>query len=426
LIGALFITLFVALFFGIPVGFSIILGTIVAISIDGTISLSIVAQRLITGPVSFSLLALPLFVFAGHLMSFGGVSKLMNLANMLLQGMPGATGSIASVGSAFFGAVSGSGVATTAAVGSIIGPEMIKKGYPKGYSASLIGASGTLGVLIPPSIASVIYASIASTSIGSQLLAGALPGISCMLCLVLLNTIMSFSRGYEKSPKKISYTAKQRLNIFAQAIPPLLMPVIILGGIMSGIATPTEAAVIGTVYAIFLSMVIYRKVNFKKLIEVTLKSVETSAMILLIISAATPFAWLLTIKNVPRNLSAMMFDVITIPFFITATVIVLILILGTFVEGISIIILTTPLLLPIMKDIGYDPVHFGVILLMAVNIGAITPPLAVTLYTACSIVDAKIEEVFPDIFYILLAMILAVIIVTMFPGLSLWLPNLML
>ncbi|WP_249871639.1 TRAP transporter large permease [Oceanobacillus saliphilus] len=419
----LFITFFVSMFLGIPIAFSMILSVIAAVIFEGNIDLTIVVQRLVNGGASFTMLALPLFIFAGNLMMYGSTSRLMNFANMLIGRIPGSIGTVGVVGSAFFGSVSGSGVATTAAVGSIVAPEMVKQGYRKGYTASLLAASGTLGVLIPPSIVAIVYGSIASTSIGKQLIAGAGPGFLIMLALIGLNTIIALRKGIGNQKHK--YSAKEKVKITLDVIPPLLMPIIIFGGIMSGLITATESAVIATVYALILSMIIYREIDFKKLMKVTSDSVVTSAVILLIMAAAAPFSWTLAIQQVPQMLMSNIASFSTNPIVIMTLIVFVIIILGIFMEGISIVIIMTPIMLPLAVSVGIDPIHFGTIMLAAINIGAVTPPLAVGLFVSTKIVNIPISKVFPDVFYIIIAMLICVAIIVIWPALTLWLPNLL-
>lgn len=422
----LFIILFVAMAIGVPIGFSILLATLVYLGLDGT-NLLIIVQRLVNGGNSFTLLALPLFVFAGNIMVYGCTPRLIAFANLLVKKVPGGMGVIGILSSAFFGAVSGSGVATVAAIGSIVEPEMIRQNYGKGYTASLIAACGTLGVLIPPSIMAVLYASVAGTSIAKQLFAGIGPGIIVVFLLILLNTIIAIRRNYGSNTEPIEkITLKGRLKTFLRAIPPLLMPMIILGGIMSGIITPTESAVIAVVYALLLTAIGYKELKFNDLIDVSVRSAITSAVLLFIMSAATPFAWVLTMNNVSQKLINSLLSFTNEPFVIVSIIIIVILIMGTFMESCSITILIVPILLPIMVALGFDPIHFGTILILAVTIGAITPPLAVALYTACTIIKIRIEETLPDVLYVISALVIALIIVIFIPWITLALPNLLL
>lgn len=424
MILVLFGVLAIALILGVPVGFAISLSALIALAVDGSTSLVIIAQRITNGGMSFTLLALPLFIFAGNLMAYGCTPRLMNFANMLLGRKKGGIATAGSVACAFFGAVSGSGVATTAAIGSIVAPEMVKQNYGKGYTASLIAASGTLGCLIPPSISAVVYAGVAGTSVGKQLFAGVGPGILTMLCLIGCNYLICHRKGYGDTgtvPHK--YTPREKLHITIQAIPPFIMPIIILGGIMSGIVTPTESAAIAVVYALILALFVYRELTLKELYQCMGRSIVASAVITLIMSAAAPFAWILTVENVAQTLSAWVFAISQSKIFIYAAISIIILILGTFMEATSIIIIMTPILLPIVQALGMDPIVFGTLIIAGTDIGAVTPPLAVCLYTACDIVKIKIQDVFPDIWYVLAAMCIGMIGVLLFPQLSLWLPS---
>ena len=424
MIAALFIIFFISLLIGIPIAFSILLSSVAAIMVNGG-NATIIAQRFVTGGASFTMLAVPLFIYAGMLMQYGSTKKLVNLVNMFFYWLPGSMGSISVISCAIFGAISGSAVATTAAIGSVLAPEMVERNYDKGYGATLLGASGVLGSLIPPSIVAVVYAGAAGTSVGKQLLAGTMPGIVMAIIFIIFNTIYCKQKGWDLKPEKVSFNKRQRIKIILEAIPPLLTPVIIIGGIMGGVFTPTEAAAVACVYGLFLSTLIYKELDFKKLMVVTLEAVKSSAMVMIIISAAAAFGWILTTQNVPQKVSALLFSITTSPFIITALIIALLFILGFFMEGTSIIILTTPILLPIAEKIGYDPIHFGVILIAAICIGTVTPPVSVGLYTACSIFRIRIEDTFPAVIYMVLIMILSTIVITLFPTISLWLPNIL-
>lgn len=425
MLGILVIVFVITLLLGIPVGFSILLSSVTAIVFGGGgMPLTIIAQRISNGAGSFTMLALPLFILSGNILAYGCTPRLVALANMLFGRMPGSIGAVTSGSCAFFGAVSGSPNATTAAVGGITAPEMLRQGYKKGYAASLLAASGGLGALIPPSTYMVVYASIAATSIGEQLMSGFLPGILVMLLLMLYNGFICKRRGYGEVNTKV-YTKKEKIKIVVDAIPPLLMPVLILGGITSGIITPTESATIATVYAFILSCLVYKELPLRKLPEILLKSITGSSMILFIIACSAPFGWVLTTNNVSEIIRNLLFSISDTKFFVMGTIVLILLFLGLFMETSTTCIICVPIFLPIVQTFGITPVQFGVIMALAHVIGNITPPLAVCLYTATSIVDCPVEDTVPDVFVIAAVEVLALIVAIVWAPLATFLPSLM-
>lgn len=421
-IALLFITLAFCLIIGVPVGFSIGISCMVFLFSNGYPPMSILVQRMVGGAQSFTLMALPMFVFAGAVMAYGSTPRLMRLANMLLGRMPGGLGAAAMATCGFFGAVSGSGVASTAAVGGIMGPEMVKQGYAKGITAGLLAAGGAMASIIPPSIVMVVYSASAGVSIGDMFLSGFGPGILTIGSLIALNSVLAKKRGTVNTNH--SYTRKERLHIWIDALLPLVTPVIIIGGVLSGTLTATEASVVAVVYALFLAVFIYKELDFKKFVTVAYESVISSAIILLIISVATPFGWIMATQNVPQMFTQTLLTFTNNPYVILGIFFVLLLILGCFMETICIIILMTPILLPITTQMGLDPVHFGVAMLMNLAVGGCTPPLSVCLFTSCRILKIRIEESFPDMWYVLITVTLCALITLIWPDLSMALVHL--
>ena len=416
-IALLFITLALCLVMGVPVSFSIGISCMVFLLSNGYPPLGILVQRMVGGAQSFTMMSLPMFVFAGALMAYGSTPRLMRLANMLLGRMPGGLGAAAMATCGFFGAVSGSGVASTAAIGSIMGPEMIKQGYSRGITAGLLAAGGTMASIIPPSIVMVVYSASANVSIGDMFLAGFIPGVITILALITLNCVIAKKRGTQNLAH--NYTSKEKVAIWLDALLPLVTPVIILGGVLSGILTATEASVIAALYAFLLAVFVYKEINLKKFVKVACESVVSSSIILFIIAAATPFGWIMATQNIPQ-----MFTLTSNPYVILGIFFVLLLILGCFMETICIIILMTPILLPIAKQMGLEPVHFGIAMLMNLAVGGCTPPLSVCLFTSCRILKMRIEESFPDMWYVLIVVTLCALLALVWPDLSMFLVNL--
>jgi len=423
MIWILFIVFGVATLIGAPIWLSIGLSSMSFLSTSGFPPLSIVAQKMVDGVNSTTLMALPLFVLSGNIMSYGCTPKLMKLANLLLGRIPGGLGAASCGGCAFFGAVSGSGVATTAAIGGIMGPEMVNKGYSKGYTASLLACAGSMGAIIPPSICMVVYASCTGASIGRLFAGGVIPGVLTILVLMVYNTFVSKQRGY--GSKVISYSGKEKLRIILDAIPSLLMPFFVLGSILAGIATPTEAATIAVFYSLFLACIIYKELKLSKVLDVLIKSSISSSAIMIIMASAAPFGWIMAVENIPTMVAQGILSISDSRFVITLLISILLLILGTFMETNSIIILLVPMLYPVMTGIGMDPIHFGVMLALNLAVGGCTPPLAVALFTSTRILGIQVEDTFPDIIITCFMMCIALALVTAIPAITLTIPNLM-
>ncbi len=418
-IAVLFIVLLVTLVVGIPVGYSVMIACMAFLMVDGSTPLVIVAQKMTDGVGSFTYLAMPLFIFSGNLMVYGSTPRLMRLANMLLHRIPGGLGAAGIGACGFFGCVSGSGVATTAAIGSIVGPEMIQKGYGRGYTASIIAASGTLGGIIPPSITLVLYAVAVNLSIGDMLACGFIPGFMCVAGFILLNTIIAKRRGYGVGVEdEYNFSGKEKMKIILDAIPPLFMPFIILGGVLFGIATPTEAAVLATVYAAILALFVYRELNLKSFFQVAMDSALSTASIMVIISAAAPFGWVMTAHNVTAAMASFIMSISETPMVVYLLIVALLVFLGTFMEGLSIVVVLSPILLPIVMSYGMDPYHFGILISIATCIGSCTPPMATCLFTSCKTLGLQVSDTFPDIFMVCGYFIIMELILLFFPQIT--------
>ncbi len=419
-ITIIFIVLAACLILGVPVAFSIGISVMSFLLYQGYPDPMVMAQRMVDGAKSYTMMALPMFIFAGALMTYGSTPRLMKLANMLVSKVPGGLGAATLVTCGFFGAVSGSGVASTAAIGGIVGKEMIKQGYGLGITAGILAGGGVMATLIPPSLVMVIYAGSTGVSVGDLFIAGIGPGVFIILLLILMNCLIAKKRNIG-SGERINYTAGDRIKIICDAILPLFLPILIIGGVISGLLTPTESSVIATVYALFLAIFVYKELTFSKFMKATTESVITSAIILFIISAATPFGWLMATQNVPQMFTESLLSFTTNPYMILAVFFGLLWILGCFMETICIIILITPILFPIVTSMGMDPVHFGVAMMANLAVGGITPPLSVGLFTACRILNCKIEQTFPDVLYIVLVITIGAALTFIFPELSMYL-----
>lgn len=419
----LFATLAVCLVIGIPVAYSIGISCMAILLFEGNPPLDIIVQRATSGAKSFNMMAMPMFIFAGSLMVYGSTPRLMRFANMLLRKLPGGLGTTALAACGFFGAVSGSGVASAATIGKIIGPEMLKQGYPRGLTVGLIAAGGTMACIIPPSIVMVVYSSCSGASVGDMFLAGVIPGLLCIVCLILLNMFFAVRRGKEQADQT-EYTPQEMLKITFDALLPLMMPVFILGSVFGGICTATEASVVATIYAFILAVFVYRELTIRDFYKVAAESVVTTGCIMLIMSLATPFGWIMSIQNVPSLFANWLLSITSNKFAILALMFLLLLFLGTFMETVCIIILVTPILLPIATTLGVGTVHFGVAMLMALMVGSLTPPLSVNLFTSCRVLNVRYDEAFPDTLWVILTVAFCAALTFAFPQITETIPAL--
>jgi len=422
MIGMMFVVLGLALAIGAPVAFAIAISAMSFVHAQGFPSLGIMAQRMVEGVDSFALMALPLFILSGEIMAYGSTPRLMRLANLLVGRIPGGLGAAASIGCGFFGAISGSGVATTVAVGGIMAPEMIRKGYGRSFTASLIAGAGVLGMIIPPSFCMVLYGASGGVSIGAMFLAGFVPGFLSIFFLIVYSVVMGKIRGYREAERQ-QLTLGQHAAIVGDALLPLFMPVIILGGVLTGIVTPTESAAVACVYSFILAAFVYREITWREMIRICSRSSISTAIVMLIISMAAPFGWIMAMNDVPTLFAKTVMYISQNPMAVTLLVTGVMLVLGTFMDGNSLIILLTPILLPLMTSLGLDPVHFGIIMMMSMAVGGITPPLALSLFVSARIAGIKIEQTFPEILYVAGILVFVTVLIIFVPNIAMWLPR---
>lgn len=422
IIGIL-VAFFALLFMGLPIAFTIGAVTSGAMAIGG-ISIEMMVQRMFAGANSFSLLALPLFILAGNVMGEGGLTRrLMRLANVIVGRFHGGLAMTGVVTCALFGAVSGSTVATTFAVGSVLVPEMKRQKYSNAFIASLIGPSGVLGLIIPPSITMVILGITANISIGKLFIAGFIPGIMLATMLCIYSGIVSRRHGFGiVSREKVS--AREFFLIFADAFFPLMTPVIILGGIFSGLMTATEAAVSAVLYGLLLAA-IYGELSFSRLKTIMVDSAITSATILIVISVCNAFSWLLTIQKIPAMITDFFLAYAHTPTQFLLIVSAILLILGCLTEVTSLIILLAPIFMPIAMRFGLDPIHFGMVLIMNFALANITPPVGLSTIAGCAITDKEmgIEDTMPYTLYVMAIVAVAVLVIIFVPAVSTTLPG---
>lgn len=425
MILGILVSFFTLLFMGIPIAFSMGSVTSIMLWIEN-IPLEMMVQRMFAGVNSFSLLALPLFILAGNVMGEGGLTKrLMRLANALVGKVTGGLAVTAVVTCALFGAVSGSTAATTFAVGSVVVPEMKKQKYDRSFIASIIGPSGVLGLIIPPSITMVILGITANISIGDLFLAGFIPGIMLTVMLCVYASFISRKHGFGlKNEEKL--TNRELWEIFKEAFFPLMTPVIILGGIFSGMMTSTEAAVVAVIYGLVLSA-LYRELSWARLQKIAIDSAISSATILIVIAICNSFAWLLTIAKIPELITNFFLNYANTELQFLLIVSGILLVLGSLTEVTSLIILLAPIFMPIALEYGIDPIHFGMVLVMNFALANVTPPVGLSTICGCSITDKSmgVEDTLPYIIHIILILAAAVLLIIFFPGISTVLVNLM-
>ena len=390
--GILFGVLFLMLFLGVPIAICLGIASAVTMVVTGNVQyLAAVPTRMFTQLDSFTLMAVPFFILAGNIMAEGGISaRLIGFLELLLKRLPGRLACISVVGSGFFGAISGSNPATVAAIGGICAPRMIQKGYPPEKAAAIAASSDTLGVVIPPSIPMVTYAVTAGVSVVSMFAGGWIPGIMLILGLCITNAIMC--REYD-SVDTTKYPPREYFIRFKDAILALLMPFIILGGIYAGIFTPTESASVACIYALIVSFFVYREMDLKKLYKILVDSCVSSAVVLFVVSMSAPFAWFMTSENIPTMISTAVMSLFNNKYIILLVMNLLLLFLGCFLETQSIILLVTPILLPMASYLGISEIALGLIIIVNTSIGMITPPMAVNLFVATGICKTTIGAV---------------------------------
>ncbi|HPZ76157.1 MAG TPA: TRAP transporter large permease [Thermosynergistes sp.] len=416
-------TLVICFAINVPIGFALAIAALFAMIFSGNLPLTLIPMRMVAGANSFPLLAIPFFMLAGAIMERGGVSRrIVELASTLVGHVRGGLAAVSIVGCTFFAAISGSTPATAAAIGNLTIPEMEKRGYERSYAAAVVAAAACLGVIIPPSITMVIFGVTANVSVGKLLIGGIVPGCFLSVLLLFMNRYMSGKLGY---PTEERHSWKERLRTLADASWGLMMPIIILGGIMSGVFTPTESSAIAVVYGLIVSFFVYRELTLKDLVPIFYKASLNSAMIMLLIAAANPFGWLMTVEQVPTIVSHSILSFSTNKYVIYFLMLVIYLILGTFMETAAIILLIVPVFAPIAEQVGIDLVQFGVITVISLAIGMATPPVGISLFACCSIANVSMGEITKKILPFLIVMMLGLFFLAYVPVITTFLPNLL-
>ena len=418
LIGVLL--LLIALEF--PVAFAMTGASAAYILLKGDIPLIVVAQRVTVGVDSFVLLAIPFFFLAGELMNQGGITKrLVDLAQAMVGGVRGGLGHVTVVTNMIMAGMSGSAVADATGTGAVLIPAMVEAGYPRVFSAALVGAASTIGPVIPPSIPFVIYGGITGVSVGRLFLGGVVPGILMGFFLMGAVYMVAKKRGYRAEGW---LTLSEALRNIWRAIPVMLFPVIILGGIFSGVVTPTEAAVVAVVYAVFLSVLFYHELSPRQLIKVLTLVAGNTAKITFIIASAGLYGWLLAREGVPQMFTNFFLSVSREPWVIMLMVNALLLILGCLMETTAILVILTPVLMDLITKVGIDPVHFGVVFTLNLMVGLLTPPVGMVLYVMVSLAKVSVTEFTKECGIFMLALVVVLGLITYIPGLVIFLPHL--
>ena len=407
---------------GVPVAIALAGSSLIYVMLEGVQPHLVVLHRMIGGIDSFPLLAIPFFIMAGSLMNSAGITnRIYDFALALVGWLKGGLGHVNVVGSVIFAGMSGTAVADAGGLGNIEIKAMRDHGYSVDFAVGITGASSTIGPIIPPSLPFVIYGVMANASIGKLFAAGVIPGLVMALTMMIMVTYYAHTRGWHRDAK---FSIVNLWTTFKKAFLPLLTPIILVGGMTTGVFTPTEAAIAATAYAIVLGLGIYRTLSLKKLIKVSLETAETTSIILLIVAGASIFGYLITLTKVTDNVSALVLSITTTPWIVLLLVNIFLLIVGCFMETIAAITILVPVLLPLMDKIGVDPVHFGLIMVLNLMIGLLTPPVGMVLYILARVAGISFERATKACLPFLIPLLVSLALVTYWPSMVMFLPNL--
>lgn len=417
----------ILLLMGIPIAVTIGISSVLAIlpALPWENAVFTAAQRIFTGINSFSLLAIPFFILAGIIMNNGGIAiRLVNFANLLAGKLPGSLAHTNVIGNMLFGSISGSGTAAAAAMGGIMTPLQEEAGYDKEFCAAVNISSAPTGLLIPPSNSLIIYSLVSGgTSVTALFMAGYIPGILWGIAIMAVAFFIARKRKYKTIKEKITFT--QAMKVLLDAIPSLSLIVIIIGGITGGIFTATEGAAIAVVYSLLLSMLFYKSIKIKDLPKILLEAVNMTAMIVFLIGASSIMSWILAFTNVPTHVTNLILGISSNPIVILLVMNILLLVVGTFMDATPAILIFTPIFLPIAKNLGMDPIQFGIMIVLNLSIGTITPPVGNTLFVGCRVAKTRVEGVIKSILPFYAVIFAVLLLVTFIPQLSLFIPKLM-
>ncbi|KEZ16788.1 Neu5Ac permease [Glaesserella parasuis] len=415
---------FILLAIGTPISFAIGIASLLAImiSIPFESAIAVVSQKMATGLDSFSLLAIPFFILAGNIMNRGGIAiRLIEFAKVLGGRLPGSLSQVNVLANMMFGSISGSAVAAAAAVGGTMAPLQKKEGYDPAFSAAVNIASSPTGMLIPPSSTFIVYSLISGgTSIGALFLAGYIPGVLMGLGVMIVAYFFAKKYNYPVSPKP---TLKEVTSRTLDAIPSLGLVIVIIGGIIGGIFTATEASAIAVVYTLILSMLIYKEITLKELPAIILDAMVTTSIVLLLIGTSMGMSWAMANADIPYAISDALLAISDNPIIILIIINIILLIIGTFMDMTPALLIFTPIFLPIVTELGMDPVHFGILMTFNLSIGICTPPVGSVLFVGCSVGGVKIDKVIKPLLPFYAVLVVTLLLVTFVPQLSLWLPQ---
>ncbi|WP_099159634.1 TRAP transporter large permease [Virgibacillus ndiopensis] len=415
----LVVLLFVLIILRVPIAFGLGFVSIIGIMLTDPGLLINVPRKVFSGLDNFTLVAVPLFILAGEIMTKGGISKrLIDFSKTIVGPLPGGLAMVVVLASVFFSALTGTAIAAAAAIGGMMIPAMNREGYDVRFSASLVATAATIGPIIPPSIVLILFGVIASVSIGDLFIAGVIPGLLMGIGLMGYSYYVGKKNNYRSSDRRATF--KEIVIGAKDAILALIMPVIIIGGIVSGIFTATESGVIAVVYALIIGMFVYREISIKDLWPIMLSTAKTTAAIVFLIGTASLFIWFLSYNQIPNQLIDMMGSISDDPILLLLIINIILLIAGTFIDTISAVSIFTPLFLPLILAAGIDPVHFGVVMAVNLTIGMVTPPLGVCLFVTSSIAKIKVPKMFNYLFPQIIILIIILLLITYIPKLVLF------
>ncbi|MFD2178046.1 TRAP transporter large permease [Veronia pacifica] len=421
----LFLSFFVLLLIGLPIGIALGSASLLAIAYIPFLKFDLYALGLVSGINSFTLIAVVLFTLAGNIMSKGGISsRLIAVADKMFGGAPGDLGTVTIIACLFFAAISGTGSATVAAVGLAMIPALVQRGYDRAYAGAMVASAGGLGVMIPPSVVMIVYAVSAGVSVTALFMAGILPGLVIALTLMTFNVLyrQRTTKHLDLPPRQSSNT-KEIFEALNNAKLALLMPLVILGGIYGGIVTPTESAAVAVVYALVVSCFVYRELSLKALPKIMLESAMLVSAVLVIIGASVAFGRIIALEKIPTELAQFVLSITDSKYLVLIAIIVLLLIIGTFLETLASIVILTPVLLPVLTRLGVDLVHFGIVMIVALAIGFVTPPLGANLFMAAQVGEIPFDQIARRIFPWVVTLVVALLVITFVPSISLILPE---
>ncbi|MEX2518735.1 MAG: TRAP transporter large permease [Paracoccaceae bacterium] len=422
-IAYLFVMLFGMIVFGIPVAIALAGSSAVYVLISGSVPSMVVAHRMINGVDSFPLLAVPFFILAGNLMNTAGITeRVFDFAKALIGWMRGGLGHVNIGSSVIFAGMSGAAVADAGGLGAIEIKAMRDANYDPGFAVGITAASSTIGPIIPPSLPMVIYGVVAGASIGQLFAAGFIPGLLMALALSLMVAWFARRRGFKRDQ---AFHWPTLGRTFMKAFLSLMTPVIIVGGILSGAFTPTEAAIAACAWAMVLGLLVYRTLTWPRFVRVSIDTIETTAVVLFVVAAASIFAWILTSNRVPEHFASAILAISENPWIVLILINLILLIVGCFMETVAAITILVPVLLPIAVKIGVDPVHFGVIMVLNLMLGLLTPPVGMVLYVLARVAKIPFERCVVSTAPFLIPLVIVLMMVTFIPSLTMWLPTLL-